>query len=331
MQINTAREIKDTLGRGGDISAKVDDWHRRSSNLVAVRWFVCMLPWVAPCEKGWLMGITIRQLRIQDSDAVDPLLRAAYAVSFSRSAEVRRNLAIQPDGWLLAEEADTPVGMVGVTNYGAFAYVGLMAVDPRMQRRGIGQLLMEAVISRNYPTLRLDATSVGAPLYRRVGFVDDGEAAMFEQPDLVATVVHPRVRRMQPADMPAVIALDTPIFGANRSRVLLQLFSELPERAFVLHDVGDQLRGFLFVQSATLGPWIATTPLHAEALLTTALALLPIERPRVLVQVGQPHVEAILARYGFVKQRTLVHMRRGDGKREGQLDQRYSQTSFALG
>jgi predicted N-acetyltransferase YhbS len=277
------------------------------------------------------MSITIRQLCIQDSDAVDPLLRAAYAVSVSRSAEVRRNLAIQPDGWLLAEEAGVPVGMVGVTNYGSFAYVGLMAVDPRMQRRGIGQLLMEVLISRNYPTLRLDATSAGAPLYRRVGFVEDGEAVVYEQPDLVAPMAHPRVRLMQPADMPAVIALDTPIFGADRSRVLLQLLSDLPERAFVFHDVGDHVGGFLFAQSATLGPWVATTPLHAEALLTTALAWLSMERPHVLVQVGQPYAETIVTRHGFVKQRTLIHMRRGEAKRGGQIEQRYGQTSFALG
>ena len=94
------------------------------------------------------MGIVIRPLGDGDIEPLDPTLRAAYGVTFSRSAELRRNLAIQPDGWLIAERDGEPVGIVGVTRYDTFAYVGLMAVNPSAQRQGIGRMLMERLIAR---------------------------------------------------------------------------------------------------------------------------------------------------------------------------------------
>lgn len=281
------------------------------------------------------MEITIRQLGLGDVEAVDPTLRGAYAVSFSRSAELRRNLAIQPDGWLLAERGEEPVGLVGVTRYDTFAYVGLMAVHPAAQRQGIGRMLMEQLIARceerGFPTLRLDATASGAPLYRSVGFVDDGEAGLYEQATPVAAAARPGVRPLGDGDLPSLAALDRPAFGADRGRVLAQLADELPGRGLVAHDAGGALAGFLFIQSATLGPWVAATPEVAAALLDTALARGLIERPRVLVAGGQPHAPAILAARGFALQRTLQHMRRGAPGPWGRLEQRYGLTSFALG
>jgi predicted N-acetyltransferase YhbS len=281
------------------------------------------------------MGIVIRQLGEGDIEALDPTLRAAYGVTFSRSAELRRNLAIQPDGWIIAERNSEPVGIVGVTRYDSFAYVGLMAVNPNAQRQGIGRMLMEHLIARceerGYPTLRLDATPAGAPLYRSVGFVDDGTAALYELAHPVATAGQPGVGPMQPADLPELLALDTPIFGADRGRVLSRLLAELPGRAFVARDAAGALGGFLFAQPSTLGPWVAHTPQIAGALLDTALAQGLIERPRVLVASTQPHAAAILAARGFALQRSLQHMRRGAAGAWGQPQHRYGQTSFALG
>ena len=277
------------------------------------------------------MSITIRQLGDADVEAVDPLLRAAYRVTFSRSLELHRNLAIQPDGWLIAERDGVPVGIVGVTNYRRFAYVGLMAVDPQVHRQGIGRMLMEALLRRDYPTLWLDATPAGAPLYRSYGFVQDGQSALYEQIKPVQCVAHAQVRRMIPADLPTLTALDAPIFGADRSRVLIRLLGELPERAFVAQDKLGKLAGFIFAQSATLGPWVATTPTLAAALIDTALALAPIEHARVLIAQSHPHADAILAERGFVLQRTLEHMRRGPAQHWGQPELRYGLTSFALG
>jgi predicted N-acetyltransferase YhbS len=287
--------------------------------------------WVGDERTVTTMAIQIRPLREEDSDSVDPMLRAAYGVSFSRSAEVRRNLAIQPDGWLLAEQAGQPVGMVGVTNYGSFAYVGLMAVDPAAQRQGIGRLLMQALLAKHYPTLHLDATDAGAPLYRKVGFVDDSEAFVYERTETVVSTSHANVRQMQQQDLVAVTAFDTPIFGADRSRVLRQLLTELPGRAFVARDDNHHVTGFLFAQLASFGPWVAATPEVATALLDTALATIPIERPRVLVASDQHVAQQILAQRGFRMQRKLVHMRRGEGERPGIAACRYGLTSFALG
>ena len=136
---------------------------------------------------------------------------------------------------------------------------------------------------------------------------------------------------MQPTDLPMVAAFDLPLFGADRSRVLGRLLSELPDRAFVAHDDNDRLSGFLFAQAATLGPWVATTPALAAALIDTALALASIEHARVLIAQSHPHADAILVERGFVLQRTLEHMRLGPAQHLGQPELRYGLTSFALG
>lgn len=281
------------------------------------------------------MGVIIRSFGEHDIERVDPLLRAAYAVTFSRSAELRRNLAIQPDGWLLAEQHGTPVGMVGMTNYQSFAYVGLMAVDPQVQRQGIGRLLIDELIARStqrgYPTLELEATELGAPLYRKVGFIVDGQSAIYNQVQPFSPMVSPGVRRMHRDDIPLLAALDGPIFGADRTRVLARLLHDLPDRAFVVSDPVGQLAGFIFAQAATLGPWVATSPLLAEALFDTALALVPIEQPRALVAGNQPYAESLLLARGFARQRTVAHMRRGPASRAGRPADRYGMTSFALG
>ena len=75
------------------------------------------------------------------------------------------------------------LGLGGVTSYGPFAWLGLMAVDPARQRRGIGQTLVEALVARaqelGSAVVLLDASDAGAPVYERVGFVDDDRVRVY--------------------------------------------------------------------------------------------------------------------------------------------------------
>src|SRR5688572_22221589 len=104
------------------------------------------------------------------------MLRTAFAAERSFGPRLRRYLAMQADGWLLAEEDGQVAGMVGAIDYGAFAYVGLMGVHPRQQGRGIGRGLLATLLGwldgRGLPCVMLDATEVGARLYQQLGFVD---------------------------------------------------------------------------------------------------------------------------------------------------------------
>jgi len=74
-------------------------------------------------------------------------LRSAFGAPESHVADIRRYLALQPDGWLVAVAQGRPVGMVGAVDYGPFAWVGLMAVHAEAQQRGIGSALLQRLLT----------------------------------------------------------------------------------------------------------------------------------------------------------------------------------------
>ena len=70
-----------------------------------------------------------------------------------------------------------------VFEFGAVAWIAMMLVDEAFRGRGIGRALMdralEHVDSRGIPTVRLDATPLGQPLYEKLGFAPQFEVARF--------------------------------------------------------------------------------------------------------------------------------------------------------
>jgi GNAT superfamily N-acetyltransferase len=127
--------------------------------------------------------LTIRLLEATDVEPLDLVLRAAYGFEQSHAGRLRSYLDTPAVATFVAAEDDVPLGCVFGIDYGEAAYVSLMGVDPRAQGRGIGRALLERLISWSeecgIASLHLDATPAGAPLYERVGFVDDGETVVF--------------------------------------------------------------------------------------------------------------------------------------------------------
>jgi GNAT superfamily N-acetyltransferase len=279
--------------------------------------------------------IAIRALTLDDLDTADAIMIPAYGVPRSRKHDLRRYLALQPDGWLLALLDGQPAGMGGAIDYGPFAYIGLMAVLPALQRHGIALAIMERLLTwiaaRGCPAALLDASPAGERLYEKLGFVDDDTVIQYIQDDCAA---HPRPsKRVGPlteADLAALEAFDTPIFGASRAAVFAALRAEHPKRAFVARDEAGALEGYLFAQPQTIGPWAARGPAAAEALLAAALALDFEEAPRVLTPGANTHAAGLLLRYGFSPQRALRHMRLGSAV-AARRDLIYGQTSYAIG
>src|SRR5512144_255210 len=127
--------------------------------------------------------ISIRVLTEADLDIADAIMIPAYGVPRSRKRDLRRYLALQPDGWLLALLDGEPAGMGGAIDYGPFAYIGLMAVLPALQRRGIASAIMDRLLAwvaaRGCPTALLDASPAGERLYEKLGFVDDDTVVQY--------------------------------------------------------------------------------------------------------------------------------------------------------
>ncbi len=282
------------------------------------------------------MSLAIRPMTCADLEAAGAIVTAAFGSPYDRTDEVRRYVALQPDGWLLATVDDRPVGTVGALDYGPYAYISLLAVHPSIQRRGIGLTLMEHILgwldARGCPMTLLDATDFGAPLYRRLGFVeDDGTLVLGRDAGAVPPHTAASTWPLQAMDLPALARFDAPIFGAARDAVLASYLADAPERAFVARDATGQMTGYLFAQARALGPWVAHVSADAAALLATALELPFAGGPEVVVPASNALAVSLLERHGFRVTRSLRHMRRGGRGVPSRRTLIYGQASLAIG
>jgi predicted N-acetyltransferase YhbS len=261
--------------------------------------------------------VAIRTLTKKDVEAADRLLMRAFATADSFRSVVEREFAIQPEFYWVAEVSGAMAGTIAAVRYGEIAYLGMMAVDPDYQGRGIGRALLETAIeSVPCETLLLDATDAAEPLYRKYGFIDEGFSY-----DLRGFPAGASGETELVDDMKQLIALDARTFGANRNSAIERLLAEPGS----LHFQSD--KGFLIAQERVLGPWVANDPATAEAL----LALCPAREFRVMMPTENAAGSALLERCGFQVRRTVRHMRRGKPfSREGRAIT-YGQASFALG
>jgi len=280
-------------------------------------------------------------MRSQDADAVDAVVSAAFASSFSRWFEIQRLSRLQPGGWFVAEEDGEPAGAVYAICYRPFAYVGLMSVRPEMQRLGIGlallQRLLTFVAEQGCSTTLLDATEAGHPLYLRLGFVEESRTIQFGRdtipaPDrgalLPAGIEHHHVANGK--TMAAVSAFDGPLFGAPRAAVIESFMTDVPGRSLLSRDAAGSIDGYLVARSNYIGPWVATNPPAAERLLQGALRFAYPSGLLLNVPSENTNAAALLLRYGFRQTRDLPHMRHGP-RVTRRRDLQYAEAGFATG
>ena len=185
---------------------------------------------------------------------------------------------VQPDGYFGAYQDGTLVGMVGSTIYSTFAYIGMMGVHQKFQRRGIGFALMQHLLKwldeKNIPQVQLDASEAGQPMYEKLGFVAQERVLMLQRQAGLPILELPRqVEIIHHSDLATLAETDAKIFGADRSRVFSALLQAYPERAFFSHDAHGRMTGYLFMQERRIGPWVMLEPDDEEALLHAALSL----------------------------------------------------------
>src|SRR3954462_12017612 len=196
------------------------------------------------------MTIAIHTLTVADLDRADTIQQAAYGGG-SRKDRLQLYMSLQPDGWLLATLDGEPAGIAGGTNYGTVGHIGLVAVEPSKQRRGVALALMEHLLgwfaAQRCPVIQLDASEAGAPLYRRLGFVEDEKTLGFTQDDCaLRPAPSERGSRLSVADISALVPVAAPIFGGERAAVFTAALAEAPERAFVARDLEGRISGYLF-------------------------------------------------------------------------------------
>jgi ribosomal protein S18 acetylase RimI-like enzyme len=258
-------------------------------------------------------------IRIRSLTAADLPL----ALALSRQAgwnqtpgDWQRALDLQPDGCFAAEQDGALAGTATVCIFGPVAWVAMVLVDVRFRRRGIGRALMEHALGfldgQGVPSVRLDATPLGQPLYEQLGFVSQFSLVRF------AGFLQPAACEAAPVvQVPAerwgeLAALDEAITRTARGRFLLRLFAEWPEAVRAAPGPGGwsgllaARRGANAVQ---LGPCLGEA---SPVLLADAQRRLAGQRVYLDVPLDNGPAVRLAEGLGLAEQRRLTRMVRGE-------------------
>ena len=180
--------------------------------------------------------------------------------------DMERCWQFEPDGCIIAEIQDKPVGHVFSICYGKTGWVGLLIVNPENRDKGIGTILMQAAIrylqKRGAETIRLEAVEKAVPLYKRLGFGEEFDSLRFSK-QLAPKEKHKthkeNVFLMQESDIEKIAHFDSKYFGANRLRVLRSLYRESPLNCFVAKEK-QRITGYIMSRKIgavyRIGPWV---------------------------------------------------------------------------
>jgi ribosomal protein S18 acetylase RimI-like enzyme len=284
-----------------------------------------------------------RVMRLDDLTTVNGLLRRAYNNPLNDyTSRLLRHLELQPDGWLVMEREEIIIACGGGTAMGTAGYIGLVGVDPTLQRQGVGVALMCELIAllaaQGCATILLDASDMGKPLYLKLSFVIDDTISIWHtdaaQPlPAAAAPGGVSVTPYQPNDLAAVIACDTIGFGAPRDRIVTAFLNDTSETSYVARDASGAVVGYLALDPVDgfIGPWLTTSVDAGEALLRHTLAKHGAHVKRVMTPDANHAAARLLRAAGFAPVRTLAHMRLGPALNLARRQSVYGQINLALG
>jgi predicted N-acetyltransferase YhbS len=233
-------------------------------------------------------------------------------------ADWLRFLALEPAGCFVAEWNGQFAGTTTTCRFGAVASIAAVLVDIALRGRGIGTRLVEHALTyleaQGVPTMRLDATPLGKPIYEKLGFSLQYELARFTGTAMGGNASVPRVQPVLEEQLDAIGQLDRQTTGADRRRLIERLFHQEPGRMRAFMGPEYPL-GYATLrrgsQATQIGPVVAMTSEAGLALLEAALH----DCQGIPIYVDIPLNNAPAMRWaeakGLTVQRRLARMCRG--------------------
>jgi hypothetical protein len=228
---------------------------------------------------------------------------------------------MQPNGCFAAESAGALVGTTVTCIFDEAAWIAMVLVDAAFRGRGIGTALLRHAIDfldrQAVKTIRLDATSLGRPLYEKLGFVAEYQVARYEGELLrcgdLAVDESLTIAIATAQDVPLILGCDRIVTGTDRSKYLGLLAGEIGADVRVAKQ-GDDLAGYLITRpgrtAAQMGPCMGSPPVAAALLASDASTSNPKQVFLDIPLYNQAAV-AVAEAMNLKVQRAFVRMCRG--------------------
>lgn len=243
-----------------------------------------------------------------------------------------------PDGRGLA-------GSVILTRWGADrAAIGMMLTATRYAGQGFARALMQKCLDEagEGVAVSLYATSAGRPLYDKLDFKPLRKNTAFRGKFSVSRKARKmearaaagtpgKVRLVTETDLPAIIALDRAMYGADRERMIARLpgFAD----RFVAFEDGQGIAGYAAAWRTEpfmhIGPLVAPGDAAARSLITDlgTHSAVPL---RLDLDPDRTELAAWVRACGLAPSEFTVFMTRGDLTPDGKPDHVYSPISVAM-
>jgi len=281
---------------------------------------------------GAIIAAVVRRLTTADVPAC-----LALAIGRGWGAEERKWRLLFEFGEVIGLEDDGElVATVVLARYPpGVAVISMVLVAERLERRGLGTRLMsEALEQAGHGAIYLYATANGRPLYEKLGFATiDAMTTYVGRLGPVEGTATSRVRRAREDDLPAILALDAEVFGADRSELISRL-TAFAEQMLVLERDGE-MTGYAGawrnIDTLVIGPVIAPDVADAQLAITLLAAAAPGARLRLDVDHRHDQLRAWIAEHGVAPAFDTSLMVRGARELPGDRGRLFLPVMQALG
>ena len=246
------------------------------------------------------------QVRLLKSSDIPQAMLLKQTVGWNQTEQDwLRVLELEPEGCFGIEREGRLVATATSTCYGReLAWIGMVLTAAEFRGQGLASTLMRRTLEfldgRGIQWVKLDATSMGSGVYRKLGFEDECPIERWLRSPAPASASH------LSKDGKWDAALDRRAFGADRSRLLSKLavgesFSA-PGSGYAMGRPG--------AVAAYFGPCVAVSPPAASSLVESFLSRHSNEPIYWDLLPENQDAVRLAQTFGFERSRQLVRMTR---------------------
>jgi len=249
--------------------------------------------------------------------------------------DIERCWQYESKGCFVAKLDHKPIGHVFSISYGKLGWIGLFIVKEEYRQKRVGTQLMQTAIDYleniGVETIRLEAVEKAVPLYKRLGFVEEFDSLRFSK--LLKEGESPRtscqkvkVEGMSENDLETIVRFDSKYFGANRLRVLQNLYKDSPRNCFLAKEKQNVV-GYVMSRKISgihhIGPWVCEKqdPRAACDLLVTCISAIEEKETELRIGMPAPNTNGIklMEKFGFQLISKSIRMVCGKHKHKGDV------------